>query len=365
MIQAEIRNKVRFPGIEESELRVIERMEDLLTSNVFGVLKNLSADSWEPLLPECLLEDIRHGWYSVEFWPRYSGGSAIASLSAPVQNTEPDLVLQTDRSLTLVDVKDLSSFGRSVGVAEHQLLPERKLGTALAKARGKQFHLIAVVPFSTSVEPEVLSLFPDDVVGTRVHVRFWEDVYQGLRTAAFGLQGSVEGRFLRDFVEYLRVKGIDAEKLTGDRQRSLAYYFGDPDASSFLSALREVSGYFDEDAEMLTIPVAWLPTEGRSNLADAFGVLYRSEVVSRSPLTNTIDGQKSILPVFLLEAEEKAVSDSFYRVLSEAYYHLPHLRLNGRHDFSVKARIRTRGNQEISLFTVRSTELAVTIQLFR
>jgi len=174
----------------------------------------------------------------------------------------------------------------------------------------------------------------------------------------------MEGRFLSDLVEYLRLKGSDAEKVSDKKQRPLAYYFGDDDAARFLYELKEVVDAFGDDAEVLTIPIRSLSTDGLEKLGSAFTILYESLSVSRSPLTNTIDDGKSILPNFLLEAEDKAISDFFYKLLSEAYY-LPYLRLNGRHDFSVKARIRTRGNREISLFTVRSREATLSIQLRR
>jgi hypothetical protein len=38
MIYAELKNKITFPGIEESDIRELGWMEDLLTSNVFVIL---------------------------------------------------------------------------------------------------------------------------------------------------------------------------------------------------------------------------------------------------------------------------------------------------------------------------------------
>jgi len=364
VIHAELKSKISFSGVEESDVREIERMEDLLTSNVFGILKNLSAEAWAPLLPAELVEDLQNGAFAVEFWPRYAGEGTVASLPAVVQKTEPDLVIETDRYLAIIEVKYLSSFGRNTGESEHQLVREWKLGSEIARARNKQFHLLTLTPFAPSVEPEVRSLFSHGEVGSSVHVRYWEDVYQGLRSVAHSEHGTIEGRFLSDLVEYLRLKGFDAAKASDEKQRSLAYYFGDDDAARFLSELKEIVDAFDNDAEVLTIPIGTLSADGLEKLESAFTILYESLAVSRSPLTNTIDEQKSILPNFLLEAEDKTISDFFYRLLSEAYY-LPYLRLNGRHDFSVKARIRTRGNKEISLFTVRSGEATVSIQLRR
>lgn len=364
MIHAELKGKISFSGVEESDVREIERMEDLLTSDVFGILKNLSAEAWAPLLPAELVEDLRSSAFAVEFWPRYAGDGTAASLPKVVQKTEPDLVIETNRYLAIIEVKYLSSFGRSTGESGHQLLREWKLGSEIARARDKQFHLLTLTPFAPSVEAEVRSLFSHGEVGSRVHVRYWEDVYQGLQSVAQNEHRTTEGRFLSDLVEYLRLKGFDAEKVSDEKQRSLAYYFGDEDAERFLSELKEIVDPFDSAAEVLTIPLGPLSADGLEKLGNAFTILYESPAVSRSPLTNTIDEEKSILPNFLLETEDKAISDFFYRVLSEAYY-LPYLRLNGRHDFSVKARIRTRGNREISLFTVRSRDATLSIQLRR
>ena len=138
-----------------------------------------------------------------------------------MQKTEPDLVIETDRYLAIIEVKCLSSCGRNTVESEHQLVREWKLGSEVATARDKQFHLLILTPFAPSVEPEVRSLFSNGEVGSCIHVRYWEDVYHGLRSVAQSEHGTMEGRFLADLVEYLRLKGFDAEKVSHEKQRPL------------------------------------------------------------------------------------------------------------------------------------------------
>jgi hypothetical protein len=360
---AEIKNKISFPGIEESDTREIDRMEDLLTSNVFGVLKNLSALCWSSLLPVPVLQGLQDTESSVDFWCRYADDSAAVSLPADARRSEPDVVVETAGHLAFIEVKYLSPFGREGQSVQHQLKREYELGSAIARSRGKEFHLVTLTPYSSSVANEIRSLFAE-AVGSTVHIRFWEDLYSGLKECCAQSEEQIERRFLADLVEYLAVKGFDAEKVTDEKQRSLGYYLGDDDAEEFLSVLATLVGPIDDEQEVVSIPIASLPHESLPILARALTSVYDSDAISRSPLSNTIDDEKSILGNFLLETSEREVSDFFYRLLSEAYY-LPWLQLNGRRDFSVKARIRKRGNAMISLFTVRAGDLSISIRLRR
>ncbi|MEX2442021.1 MAG: hypothetical protein WD492_00340 [Alkalispirochaeta sp.] len=364
MIQAELRGKIGFSGVDESDVREIERMEDLLTSNVFGVLKNLGADAWGSLLPEDMVADYRSDSISIDFWPRYAGETAASALPGAVKNTEPDIVVETRKFIAIIEVKYLSSFGRQVGETDHQLIREWQLGSAIATSKGKTFRLVTLTPFANSVETEVRSLFPGEDIGRGVHVRYWEDLYAGLRKLADDSPEGIEKSFIRDLVDYLQSKGFDAEKVAVEKQRSLSYWFGEDDTERFLTAVEAAVGAVDRESEILTIPVASLSEDAISKLADALMAFCGSEAISKSPLSNTVISKQSILPNFLLETEGKPVSDFFYWILSEAYY-APYLRLNGKNDFSVKGRIRNRGNAEISLFTVRSKDLTVTVYLRR
>ncbi|MBA7513491.1 hypothetical protein ES705_05507 [subsurface metagenome] len=178
MIYAEIKSKISFPGTEESNIRELDRMEDLLTSNVFGVLKNLDASCWSSLLPEEVLEDFGKSERNVDFWNRYSHDSAVSDLPNEIRLTEPDVILETTKYLVFIEVKYFCSFVKSTVRGEHQLKREWTLGNAVANSKGKEFSLISLTPFSPSIEQEIQAVIKDQDILSRVHIRYWEDVYQ-------------------------------------------------------------------------------------------------------------------------------------------------------------------------------------------
>lgn len=363
MIVAEMKNKINFPGIEESDVREIDRMEDLLTSNVFGILKNLSSASWRSLLPEAVLEDFDLN-HEIDFWNRYTNDSDALDLPREIRSTEPDVIIETSKYIVFIEVKHCSSFGKDAGNGIHQLLRQWELGSFMAERQSKKFQLITLTPYSSAMESEIRSIFSAEQIDSAVYIRFWENLYQSLKAQITDSKVELEQKFLIDLEQYLRIKGFDTEKAVEEKQLSLDYYFGDDDSAKFKEKLQLAIGEYDTDANALIIPLLRLDPTKYALLEEALEVLYNSKVVSHTPLPNTIDEDKSILANFLLESEDYSVSAFWYKVLARAYY-LPYLRLNGRKDFSVKAKIKSRGNREISLFTARASDFSIQIQLKR
>ena len=113
----------------------IERMEDILTSNVFsffkystreiflkGYLKKLGFDVSDQEATEA----------EFIFWPRFE------------ENTEPDLVIIVGNYYLLIEAKYFSDFGGETDKTEAQLIREIKGGKLDAKNYGKDFILIAI-----------------------------------------------------------------------------------------------------------------------------------------------------------------------------------------------------------------------------
>ena len=112
-----------------------ERMEDILTSNVFSFFKYAKR---EVFLYE-LLKFIGININSQElnkaefiFWPSYEDG------------TEPDLVIVVGNHYLLFEAKLTSSFGEGEEISAYQLIREYNMGRKEAQRLKKEFLLIAV-----------------------------------------------------------------------------------------------------------------------------------------------------------------------------------------------------------------------------
>lgn len=156
MLIAEIRRKL--PSIEDidadgpdviAQIRGLlhETKEDLLTADVFGVLKylprwpylaeflsalssshNEHSPEFEAALPN-LLRSVHK--LTFQFWPNYPTPAGLAD-----GRTEPDVEISSGETLILLEAKLGSAFG------DRQL--ERELAVAAQEARGREFFLVLV-----------------------------------------------------------------------------------------------------------------------------------------------------------------------------------------------------------------------------
>lgn len=128
----------------------MERMENILTSNVFSFFKYASRDAF-------LKEYLKMLGFNVSareardakflFWPRYQ------------DYTEPDLVIIVGNYYLLVEAKYFSDFAEETQKTKAQLIREVNNGINDAKNYGKLFSLIAITADSYERE-ERLSTLP-------------------------------------------------------------------------------------------------------------------------------------------------------------------------------------------------------------
>jgi hypothetical protein len=113
----------------------MERMEDVLTSNVFSFFKYATREVFLKGYLEVLGLDIssreaREAEFL--FWPRFE------------ENTEPDLVILVGDYYLLIEAKYFSEFAGETEKTKSQLIRELEGGKLEAKNYGKQFKLIAI-----------------------------------------------------------------------------------------------------------------------------------------------------------------------------------------------------------------------------
>jgi len=113
----------------------IERMEDILTSNVFSFFKYSDREIFLKGYLNKLGFDISNQEANEAefiFWPRFE------------ENTEPDLVIIVGDYYLLVEAKYFSGFAEETKKTKAQLLREIEGGKLEAKNYGKDFRLITI-----------------------------------------------------------------------------------------------------------------------------------------------------------------------------------------------------------------------------
>lgn len=131
----------------------VERMEDILTSNVFSFFKYSSRDVFLKRYLSSLgfnisVQQARDAEFI--FWPRFE------------DNTEPDLVLLTADYYILIEAKYFSGFAGETPKTNAQLLREIYGGRREARNYGKQFFLVAVTADSYKKDDK-LKVIPEDL----------------------------------------------------------------------------------------------------------------------------------------------------------------------------------------------------------
>jgi len=113
----------------------VERMEDVLTSNVFSFFKYSSRTIFLKRYLNNLgfkVSDQDAEKAEFKFWPVFEDG------------TEPDLVIMAGKYYLLIETKYFSEFSEGTKKDEHQLLREINNGKLEAKNYDKEFKLIAI-----------------------------------------------------------------------------------------------------------------------------------------------------------------------------------------------------------------------------
>jgi len=113
----------------------LERMEDVLTSNVFSFFKYSAREVFLKGYLEMLGFDVSEQEAAEAeflFWPRFD------------DNTEPDLVIKVGKYYLLFEAKYFSGFDEGTAVTDAQLLREIRGGQLEANDSDYEFNLIAI-----------------------------------------------------------------------------------------------------------------------------------------------------------------------------------------------------------------------------
>lgn len=208
----------------------IERMEDILTSNVFSFFKYSSREIFLKGYLNRLGFDISNQQANdaeFMFWPRLE------------ENTEPDLVIIVGGYYLLIEAKYLSGFGEETKKTKAQLLREIQGGKLEANNYGKNFKLIVITADHYCKENK-FKIIPSDFVP---HFKWtnWQSVASFLynilessrdikkqeRDFASDLYNLLDKKNLRDF------QGLDAFYNISICLKSYASIFFEPRTAKF------------------------------------------------------------------------------------------------------------------------------------
>jgi len=237
----------------------VERMEDILTSNVFSFFKYSSRDIFlKNYLNKLGIEvsDREAEEAEFRFWPVFEDG------------TEPDLVIIVGDYYLLIEAKYFSEFSEGTKKDEHQLLREIRNGKLDAKNYNKEFKLIAITAdyyfkeYKFKVIPQKyrshfkwtnwqsVSLFLDNILNCNPNIKGPERVF------VLDLYNLLDKRHLRDFQKITYIGALlkryssiffDAKtaKLRGDFIGFVESLFFDkkmksPEKALFFSSTRKI-----------------------------------------------------------------------------------------------------------------------------
>jgi len=180
----------------------IERMEDILTSNVFSFFKYSTREIFlKGYLDRLGFEVSNYQANEAEFmfWPRFE------------ENTEPDVVIIVADYYLLMEAKYFSGFAEGTKKTKAQLLREIEGGRLDAKNYGKDFRLVAItadhyykedkfnvippdfVPNFKWTNWQLVASFLDNVLGSSNEIKKQE------RDFALDLYNLLDKKNLRDF----------------------------------------------------------------------------------------------------------------------------------------------------------------------
>ncbi len=164
------------------------KMEDFVTSNVFGFLKYADRARYlGPVLSRLGIKASPQELKEAEFepWPLYD------------DSTEPDMILRVAGRYILFEAKWLSGFGQANDRHDEQVIRELRGGLAAATAEGLDFVFVAVTP-DFQHETEVRCLIPDEYSGQVRWLR-WGDI-AALVAAELALEDAPDRLIAADFL---------------------------------------------------------------------------------------------------------------------------------------------------------------------
>ncbi|CAK0757378.1 hypothetical protein CCP4SC76_2940003 [Gammaproteobacteria bacterium] len=346
MIQAEIHSKLNIIDFADGgSYPDLARKEDILTSNVFGILKNLDVGVLNSLFRVAELDaQLMEDSFRIAFWPRFEDG------------TEPDILIQGSDFLVVIEVKYLSDFDRGSEERAPQIL--REFNGAQAKARADQIQNV----FLLAVTREPITEWKDKVrpkdqealqqIVSNLRAITWSQIYDTITTIQLTDRTSV--KFLADLKELMEIKQIGyCPPSTLQGQRDFLYFFGQKasDLATFLAP------------RSYQLVLSEIPLDDKL-------VLYKNiqhyieECESDQSLRvfgNTLS--TDTIPVDLLLGVPPDELEHWVRFMLFLYTN-DHVNLNGRDDCSVKLHF-SKGNytkSPVSLFTYRRSQRIIKFQ---
>ena len=358
MIIAEIQSKLNYVDFSDEALSeqattqdiLLTRKEDVLTSNVFGILKNIDITIFNALLREAGIEAL-HGEPEFIFWPRYE------------DNTEPDLIVKTPTQYLIIEVKYLSDFDKGTNDKFPQLLREIYGAQKDRSSSDQQIIFLGITREETINWTTKIFLKPtysdelkkyEPILHHLSWKKIYETLYQQLKVHQQEKEHTVSKAFLADLVAYLETKEIGyIQENYREGKRQFEYIFGQE--SHELVDFLEKYGY--------KLNLSNLAFEIKKELYDTIQ-RYIEEITKNNKLrkvNNTLAIEKIPVDVlFGLEKEEIKIWSSFITFLFTNDF----VNMNGQSDFSIKLYFK-KGNytqSPISLFRYRKNSRIIEFQ---
>ncbi|MFA6636908.1 MAG: hypothetical protein WCV56_07415 [Candidatus Omnitrophota bacterium] len=327
----------------------IFRKEDILTSNVFGILKNLDIRVINSVLKEAGSSIILDKGASCDFWSRYH------------DKTEPDIILQDDENYVVIEVKYLSDFEKGTKEKKPQII--REVEGAKKEGQGKKVEYVAItreenIKWQEKIytSEENINQIQSYINENLVHHISWKEVLSVLQLCRENASiDSVSQKFIGDLVEYLEFKGI-GDIPEPDKQRSMEYFFGaEIGTLEALLAQKQYNLNLDE-----------LSSEEKTNLYKAIMdyINFMGSSGKLREISNTVAIEKIPIEVFFGINESEILEWTDF--ITKLYIN-DHTNMTGQSDFSIKLQFSV-GNytkQPVSLFTYLRRSRRMTFQQFR
>lgn len=347
MIFAEIRNKLNYVDFPTDQSQTvtslfdITRMEDVLTSNVFGILKNIDYSVLNRILQKANIPELNEA-PEFHFWHSYSDG------------TEPDLIIENTERYIVVEVKYLSDFDKGRKDKKPQIL--REIEGGLSEAKGKKFDYLAITnEDNVNWDMKIFNMneYNEVLKSNRncLHHISWHEIYKCMKKSINDNIDIVSKHFLKDLIEYLENKGIGYTIQCTKGNRSFEDIFGNE--SKELYGLIKALGKKNNRSGMYQIPLNSIEGDDKIKLYHSIRDYVDSLIANHKlkKLRNSIALDK--VPVSLLLCDIEAEELIEWVNLITYLYKCEYVNLNGQSDISVKLHFQ-KGNYvkaPVSLFT--------------
>jgi hypothetical protein len=201
--------------------------EDVVLSNVFGVVKNLPSNLvFVPWLRAVTQMSVADSSWKFEFWEKQ--GAPVGIIEGP---TVVDLIVESDTALVFAEVKmdAPASPGPVHDPNRNQLVRNLDIGYRRAAQAGKEFALIFVTPdaskpsligdiHNSGCQFPVNAGIPPSTVLSCLHWASWATVGDVVAAAySQGEMGNCDGALALDLLAYLAKKRLWENRLADSR----------------------------------------------------------------------------------------------------------------------------------------------------